>query len=158
MEIVAVAAVSENGVIGSGRKLPWELHKEVERYRERVDDDVVLLGRKTFEMFDDLPGITQLVLSRDEYDPSHATAVHVSTLTEALETARQQSVSVLYVLGGGSVYEACLPYYDQMVLSRVDREYDGDAWFPEFDRSVWRLADETRFEGYTLENWVREGQ
>jgi dihydrofolate reductase len=155
MDIVAVAAVSENGVIGAGEELPWDLPGEVERYRERVAGHTVVLGRKTFEMFEDLPGERQIVLTRSggPYDePSVATA---RSVTDAIELARMAGTPVLYVLGGAGVYDSFLPYYDRMLLSRVDGEYEGDAYFPEFDRSEWEIAAEERCEGYTLESWVR---
>jgi len=155
MEIIAVAAVSENGVIGDGDDLPWHLPHESRRYRERVADDTVVLGRKTFEMFDDLPGARQIVLSRSERSYDAPTAVHAGGVEAAVEQARDRGDSVLYVLGGAGVYAALLPHYDRMLLSRVDGEYDGDARFPDFDRSAWILADETAYEGYTLETWER---
>jgi len=155
MEIIAVAAVSENGVIGSGDDLPWHLPHESRRYRDRVADDTVVLGRRTFEMFDELPGARQIVLSRSERTYDAPTAVHAGSVEAAVELARERGDQTLYVLGGAGIYDAFLPHYDQMLLSRVDGEFDGDAHFPEFDRSAWELVDQERFEGYTLETWVR---
>ena len=155
MEIIAVAAVAENGVIGAGADLPWHLPHESKRYRERVAEDTVVLGRKTFEMFEDLPGARQLVLSRSERSFEAETATHAESVAAAIEIAREAEAPVLYVLGGAGVYEAFLPQYDRMLLSRVDGEYEGDALFPDFDREAWTLADEERFDGYTLETWER---
>jgi len=158
MNIVAVAAVSENGVIGAGAELPWDLPREVARYRERVSGETVVLGRKTFEMFDhdDLPGARQLVLSRGNpaYDVESVTVV--GSVDAAIETARSAGAETLYVLGGAGVYEAFLPESDRMYISRVDGEYGGDARFPDFDREAWTLESEERYEGYTLETWIRE--
>jgi dihydrofolate reductase len=158
MEIVAVAAVSENGVIGDGPTLPWHLPEEVRRYRERVAGEWVALGRKTFEMFDDLPGGRQVVLSRSERTFEAPTATHAASPEAAIGAAREAGAEVLYVLGGSAVYGAFLPHYDRMLLSRVDGEYEGDSYFPEFDRAAWRVADETRYDGYTLEEWVPDGR
>ncbi len=157
MDIVAVAAVSENGVIGAGSELPWDLDNEVAAYRERVAGETVVLGRKTFEMFDhdDLPGARQLVLSRGEPDYDVESATVVGSVEGAIETARSAGAETLYVLGGAGVYEAFLPEYDRMYLSRIDGEYEGDARFPDFDRAAWTLESEERYEGYTLETWVR---
>lgn len=155
MEIIAVAAVAENGVIGAGADLPWHLPHESRRYRERVAEDTVVLGRKTFEMFDELPGARQIVLSRSQHSFDAETATHAESVAAAIEAAREADAPVLYVLGGAGVYEAFLPHYDWMLLSRVDGEYEGDAAFPDFDREAWTLADEERFDGYTLETWER---
>lgn len=154
MEVIAVAAVSENGVIGDGPTLPWHLPDEVRRYRERVADDVVLIGRRTFEMFSDPPGAHQLVLSRTERDFEVPHVTHASGVEDALAIADELGTPVLYVLGGSAVYEALLPHYTRMLISRIEGEYEGDARFPEFDPADWELVSETPFEGYVLEEWV----
>ncbi|WP_181686933.1 dihydrofolate reductase [Halorhabdus salina] len=155
MDIVAVAAVAENGIIGDGPTLPWELPDEVRRYRERVAGETVAIGRRTFEMFDDPPGARQIVLSRAERTHADPAVSHASGVEAAIERASRDGASVLYVLGGAAIYEVFLPYYDRMLLSRVDGTYDGDAAFPEFDTAVWNMTSETRFDGYTLERWER---
>lgn len=153
MEIIAVAAVGENGVIGDGADLPWHLPHESQRYRERVAEDTVALGRKTFEMFEALPGTRQIVLSRSERAFDESTAVHAGDVEDALAIARECQSPILYVLGGAGIYEAFLSYYDRMLLSRIDGEHEGDTSFPDFDRSAWEIVEETRYEGYTLETW-----
>jgi len=155
MQIVSVAAVAENGVIGEGSTLPWHLPHESERYRERVADDVVALGRRTFEMFDDLPGRAQVVLSRTDRDWPQSTAHHASDVESALAVARDLGDGTLYVLGGSAVYELFLDVADRQLLSRVHGEYDGDAHYPAFDEREWSLVDETEYDGYTLEDWQR---
>jgi dihydrofolate reductase len=153
MEVIAVAAVSENGVIGDGRTLPWHLPEEVRRYRERVAGETVVLGRRTFGMFDDLPGERQIVLSRSDRSYESPSVSHAGSPEAAVEVARERGRSKLYVLGGSGVYGAFLPHYDRMLLSRVRGEYEGDARFPAFDRADWKLVDETPYDGYTLEEW-----
>lgn len=65
------------------------------------------------------------------------------------------SDDVVYVLGGGAIYEQFQPRVDRMVLSHVDGAYEGDTRFPAWDESEWRVADETEYEGFTLREWVR---
>ena len=153
METTAVAAVGESGVIGDGPDLPWHLPHESRRYRERVADDTVVLGRRTYELFEDLPGARQIVLSRSERAYDEQTVTAAESPEAAIEVASGRGDEVLYVLGGAGIYEAFLPHYDRMLLSRVDGTYEGDSHFPEFDRSTWVRADETRYDGYTLETW-----
>jgi dihydrofolate reductase len=155
MQVVSVAAVAENGVIGDADRLPWDLPHESERYRERVADDPVVIGRRTFEMFDDLPGRAQVVLSRTDRDWPQPTAHHASGVADALTAARDLDADTLYVLGGSAIYELFLDTADRQLLSRVHGEYDGDAHYPEFDENEWELADETEYDGYTLEDWRR---
>jgi dihydrofolate reductase len=155
VELVAVAAVAENGVIGDGNELPWHLPHESRRYRERVAGEVVALGRRTHDMMaDDPAGGRRIVLSRSErdYDPP---AYHAGGVEEAVGIAVELGADTLYVLGGEGIYRLFLPHLDRMSLSRVHGEYEGDAHYPDFDREEWALARETEHDGYTLEEWVR---
>jgi dihydrofolate reductase len=156
MDIVSVAAVAENGVIGTGDKLPWHLPHESQRYRERVANEPVALGRRTFEMFDDLPGRAQVVLSRTDRDWNHPTAHHASDVDHAIAIAEDLDADTFYVLGGSAIYALFLDVVDRQRISRVHGEYDGDAYYPEFDADEWTLVDETPHDGYTLETWERD--
>jgi dihydrofolate reductase len=155
MDVVCVAAVAENGVIGDGDRLPWHLPHESKRYRERVADDPVAIGRRTYELFDEKPGRVQVVLSRSEHSWDDSTARHASSVEEAISVAEAEGGDVLYVLGGRGIYELFLSAADRQLLSRVHGEYDGDVTYPSFDDADWTLADETDHDGYTLEEWTR---
>ena len=155
MELVSVAAVAENGVIGRDDEIPWSsIPADKEQYRKRVADSPVVLGRRTFEsMIDDLPGSAQIVLSRTERDYDVETAHHAGSVEEATEIAESLDAETVYVLGGGGIYELFQPHLDRMVLSRVPGEYDGDSYYPEFDADEWKLEKETEHERFTLEEW-----
>ena len=157
MELVAVAAVSENGVIGLDGDLPWpSIPADRRQYRARVADAPVVLGRRTFEsMLDDLPGAAQVVMSRTPREYSVETAHHASTVEEATGELASLGAERAYVLGGAEVYALFLPHVDRMLLSRVPGTYHGDAYFPDWDRDEWALRTRQPDEGFTLEEWVR---
>ncbi|MFB6092148.1 MAG: dihydrofolate reductase [Haloquadratum sp.] len=157
MELVAVAALAENRVIGRDGELPWEhLPEDKRQYRQRVSDSPVILGRRTFEsMLDDLPGSHQIVLSRTDREYDVDTAFHAGGVEAAIEIARELDADTVYVLGGEKIYELFEPYYDRMVLSRVPGRYEGDAHFPAWRESEWRLESTSERDGFTLEEWVR---
>jgi dihydrofolate reductase len=157
MELVSVAAVAENGVIGRNGELPWDsIPADRKQYRERVADSPVVLGRKTFEsMRDDLPGSHQIVLSRSERDYDVDTAHHAGSVEEAVEIAASLGAETLYVLGGATIYELFQPHLDRMVLSRIPGEYAGDVRYPEWDEDEWVLVTTSEEAGFTLEEWVR---
>jgi len=157
MELVSVAALAENRVIGRGGELPWpSIEADKRQYRERIADDPVILGRVTFEsMREDLPGSAQVVLSRSRREFDVDTAHDASGVEDAVDVVESLGADRAYVIGGAGIYELFQPHVDRMVLSRVDGEYDGDAYFPEWDRGSWRLADSEAFDRFTLEEWVR---
>jgi dihydrofolate reductase len=159
MELVSVAALAENCVIGRDGELPWaSIPADKRQYRERIADDPVILGRRTFEsMRADLPGRAQIVLSRTERDYDEPTAFHASGVEAATERARELDAETAYVIGGADVYALFQPHLDRMVLSRVPGTYEGDTYYPEWDREAWTLVEETVFDRFTLQEWARVG-
>lgn len=157
MELVSVAAIAENRVIGDDGEIPWEsLPEDKEQYRALVADAPVILGRRTFEsMLDDLPGRSQIVLSREDRAFDVETAYHARNVEEAVEIADSLGAEVAYVLGGAAIYALFQPHLDRMVLSRVPGEYEGDAYYPEWDRKAWTLIEETSYDDFTVEEWRR---
>jgi dihydrofolate reductase len=159
MEIVSVAAVSENGVIGREGELPWpSIPADKQQYRARTADHPVVLGRKTFDsMRDDLPGSAQIVVSRTEQTFDVPTAHYVGGVDEAVAAAEELGADTLYVLGGGAIYELFQPHVDRMVLSRVHGQYEGDSHYPDWDGDEWDLVSTEEYDRFTLEEWVRAG-
>jgi len=160
MELISVAAVAENGVLGDDGELPWEsIPADKRQYRERTADHPVVLGRRTFEsMLDDLPGSEQIVMSRSERSFTVPTAHHAADVAEALDVARSLGADRAHVLGGGAIYDLFQPHVDRMVLSRVHGTYEGDTRYPEWDESAWELVDSEAHDRFTLEEWVRIGE
>lgn len=156
MELVSVAAVADNGVIGDDGSLPWpSIPADKQQYRARVDDDPVILGRRTFDaMRDDLPGSAQIVMSRTLESVDVPTAHVAGDVEEAIDLAAELS-DVAYVLGGEAIYELFQPHVDRMVLSRVPGEYEGDAVYPSWDESEWVLVEETAYDRFTRQEWRR---
>ncbi|WP_435064801.1 dihydrofolate reductase [Halobaculum sp. EA56] len=157
VELVSVAAVADNGVIGDDGELPWSsIPADKEQYRERIANDPVILGRTTFEsMLDDLPGSAQIVVSRSRDSFDVDTARHAADPDEAVAVAESLGADTAYVIGGAAIYDLFQPRVDRMVLSRVHGEYEGDSYFPEWDEADWDLVDSTEYDRFTLEEWVR---
>jgi dihydrofolate reductase len=157
MELVSVAALTDERVIGKEGELPWpSIPADKRQYRARIADAPVILGRRTFEsMLDDLPGSRQIVLSRSERSFDADAAVHAADVAEAVDLASADGSDVAYVIGGGAIYDLFQPHLDRMLLSRVPGSYEGDSFYPAFDESEWVLDSETDYEGFTLEEWVR---
>jgi len=157
MELVSVAALSDNRVIGDGDDIPWEsIPADKQQYRGRIANYPVILGRRTFEMFADPPGQIQIVMSRSDREYDRDTTFHAGSVAEAIDIAAEYGADRAYVIGGAEIYELFQPHLDRMVLSRVPGEYEGDAVYPEWDGAEWTLVEETAYDGFTLEEWVRD--
>ena len=157
VELTSVAAVADNGVIGRDGGLPWpSIPEDRRQYRERIADDPVILGRVTFEsMLDDPPGTAQIVLSRSDQTFDVETAYHAAGVDDAIATVSSLGAERASVIGGGEIYDLFQPAVDRMVLSRVHGEYEGDAYFPEWDAAAWDRVDAEEYDRFTLETWER---
>ncbi|HXU32732.1 MAG TPA: dihydrofolate reductase [Thermoanaerobaculia bacterium] len=146
--IAAVAANRTIGVLRNGKAdVPWHLPEDLRRFKRRTLGHVMVMGRATWESIGGkpLPGRTNLVLTRNP-DLMAPGARIVSTLEAAFDVGREQGDDELFVVGGAVVYAAALPVVDRLDLTLIEREYAGNAFFPEVDWSVWRRIENDRRE------------
>ncbi len=141
MKRIIIAAVSENGVIGNGNALPWEIPEEYKHYLNTVTGQVMIMGRKSWEIFGaDLKSCHNIVITRTPRLDGVETA---DSLEHALDLAERLDRPI-FIGGGESVYAEALHknYIDEMHLSIIKGTYEGDTWFPKFDESRWEIAEE----------------
>jgi dihydrofolate reductase len=144
--LVLIAAVSRNGVLALGGKIPWHLPRDVAHFRARTAGRWLLLGRTTYEQMTGWfqPGHVPVVLTRQIGYAVQGGWV-VSSVREAMALAARQGVDELVVCGGGQVYAAALPEADEIILTKVDTEVSGDAFFPTMTTEDWRVMEEDSF-------------
>ena len=122
--------------------MPWRLPEDLKRFRRLTIGHAVIMGRKTFESIGTpLSGRNNIVISRSR-DWSLSGCVVVHTLEAALaavETAREA-----FVIGGAQIYSLALPHAQRLHMTEIERDFEGDAFFPEFDRSLWREVSRER--------------
>lgn len=156
MELVSVAALAENHVIGIDGEVPWTIPEDRRQYRSRIAENPVIFGRVTFEaMVEDLPGSIQIVMSRSAREYDIPTAVHADSVTDAVEIVDSRGEETAYIIGGAGIFQLFQPHLDRMVLSRIPGEYEGDAFYPEWSSEEWSLDSETSYDDFVLEEWVR---
>jgi dihydrofolate reductase len=158
LELISVAAVAENGAIGREGELPWQsIPADKHQYRTRIADSPVILGRRTFDsMRENLPGTAQIVLSRSRSEFDIESAHHASGVDDAVELAASLDAGQAYVIGGAGVYELFQPVVHRMVLSLIPGEYEGDAFFPEWNHDSWIVVESTAYDEFTLKEWARK--
>lgn len=142
MIVSLIAAVSKNGVIGTGDGgIPWHLPRDSQHFRSYTAGKWMLLGRRTFlEMDGWFKDQTPVVLTR-----SGAFEVpggyRVNSVQEAVELAKDNNAEELVVSGGSQIYQMALPMVDKLVLTEVDAEIAGKVKFPEVDWQCWHLKE-----------------
>lgn len=151
MKVALVAAVAENGVIGSDGEMPWHYPADLRNFKETTMGHPVVMGRKTYQSIEDrlggpLPGRTNVVLSRRDSLDLPEGAVHARALDDAFEAAEaalDPGQETVYVVGGATVYEACLDRADELVVTEIPEAPAGDTHFPEIGRE-WTERDRER--------------
>ena len=141
-DIVIIAAVSDNGVIGRGNALPWRLKSDMKHFRARTMGKPVIMGRKTFATLrQPLIGRTTIVVSRDAAFAAPNIVVAPS-LAAALDVARgdalRRNAGVIFVAGGADIYIQALPLAQRLAITHVHKSAEGDVHFPPIDPAVWR--------------------
>ena len=145
-QIALVVARGRNGVIGREGDLPWRLRSDLQRFKAVTMSKPCLIGRKTWESLPlkPLPGRLNLVLTRDqsyEAEGMAKGALVCGTLDEAIEIARETAeddgVTEICVIGGTALFEAALPRARRLYITEVDAAPNGDAVFPTFDETAW---------------------
>jgi dihydrofolate reductase len=140
--VYLVAAVASNGIIGANGRLPWSLPEDLRHFKRLTLGHPVIMGRRTWESLQGpLPGRDNIVVSgRQGYDaPGAAVAI---SLEAALALCTGETVA--FVIGGNRLFAESLPIADGLVLTEIDKDYPGDTWFPEYDRSRWKETQRER--------------
>jgi len=135
LDVVLIAAVASNGVIGADGELPWHYPEDMEHFKRTTTGHPVVLGRRTFENIVDqldgpLPDRTNVVLSRSLSEWNHDDVQVVASPEAALSRAAKTGSKTVYVAGGATVYEAFLDRADRLLLTELDATYEGDTTFP----------------------------
>ncbi len=136
-----IAAISDNDVIGRANALPWRIPDDLARFKTLTMGHTLIMGRKTYESIGrPLPGRTTVVLTRrkDFAAPGVLVAHDVGDLASLIRDPEA------FVIGGTEVFTLFLPLASKLFITRVHARFDGDAYFPDFDASAWRLVSSER--------------
>ncbi len=156
LEIVVAAA--RNNAIGLKGQIPWHLKEDLQHFKAVTMGHPIVMGRRTFESIGRiLPGRRNILISRTFGRAVDGLEV-VSSLNEAMALVKD---GPLMVTGGARLYAEALPKCAVLHLTRIDRDFEGDTFFPEFNRDEFDLVACERFEseslgcGYTFETLRR---
>ncbi len=130
-----IAAMDRNHLIGNNNQLPWHLPADFAHFKSTTMGKPIVMGRKTYESIGKpLPGRVNIVLSRNP-ETQFEGVVCVNCFEDALVAV--PDAQEIMIIGGSTIYEKLLPQANRMYLTFVDAEFEGDAWFPDFDDNQW---------------------
>jgi dihydrofolate reductase len=180
----AIAAMTEDRVIGIGPRIPWHLPEDFRWFKQCTHGKVVVMGSRTFAgLGRPLPGRTNLVLTRDpagfrsrcpwilpaealtppdqpgggNHDARAATPppTRIGLVTSLEDIELRNDPGEVFICGGAQIYEAALPKCSELLLTRVRQPANGDVLFPAFEGFFHRCEVLRETPDFTLERWVR---
>jgi dihydrofolate reductase len=141
MTISLIAALSRNRVIGRNNDLPWHLPDDMKYFMQTTKGHNVIMGRKNYdsipEKFRPLPNRTNIVVTR-QAGLKLPNCVVVHSLEEAVAIAREAGERELFIIGGAAIYQLGMPLANRLYLTEIDATIDGDTYFPDFQKSLWK--------------------
>ena len=148
LPVSIVVAVADNGVIGRGNALPWDLPDDLQHFKRTTMGRPIVMGRKTFESIGrPLPGRLNIILTRDPSWTALGVSV-ASSIEQAIDLAEGQAfidgADSVMVIGGAEVYRQALPFASRAFVTRVHGHVDGDAFFDLEELAAWREVTRER--------------
>lgn len=153
--LAMIAVMTPNYVLGKEGRLPWKMPEDLEHFRRETTGHAVISGRVTYDSVGKpLPKRRNIIVSRDP--TLHRPGAEVAPdLERAIALARQTDPEP-YIIGGAQIYAEALPLATKMILTYLDDEYEGDAYFPRFDATEWVEEERRRGQRDPLQFvWLR---
>ncbi len=140
MKITIIVAFAENRVIGKDNQLIWRLPNDLKRFKSLTSGNTIVMGRKTFESIGHpLPNRENIVLTRDK-KWTHEGIIVFNTKKDVLDYIK--SKEHIFIIGGAEIYNLFLDDSDELQITYVEDEIDGDTYFPSIDYDRWNLISE----------------
>ena len=157
-EIIGIAAVAANGVIGAGNDIPWRIPADWKRFKALTMGHVLIMGRKTYDSIGRaLPGRTTFVITRDRMWRGNGVQA-VPSVSEALSQALLLNPKIIFVAGGGEIYRAAWDQLTGLEITEVDQHPQGEVSFPNIDPTEWIAINREPHDGYSFVSYRRRSE
>jgi dihydrofolate reductase len=144
MEIVMIAAMSDNNIIGNKGQIPWRISEDFKRFKELTMGYPVIMGRKTYESLPSnvkpLPGRTNIIMSKS-FTQDFGIKVFGDfgkAIVFAKDEAKRLGKERIFVIGGAEIYRMFMPVANKLEITQVNGLFEGDVSFPDIDKDVWK--------------------
>jgi dihydrofolate reductase len=137
-----IVAMDRNRLIGRGNALPWHLPADLKHFKTITMGKPIIMGRKTYESIGKpLPGRRNIVITRNADYQAPGCDV-VTSFEAALKAAG--NVDEIMIIGGTQIFQESFSRAQRIYLTLIDHEFEGDAWFPEYDAKQWKVISEEK--------------
>ena len=139
-----IVAKAKNNIIGKDNKLLWNIPEDLKRFKKLTTGHVIIMGRKTFESIGRvLPNRKHIIFSQNrglKYDDENVEVVHsMLEIKEYIDNDEEN-----FVIGGAMIYNLLMPHVSKMYVTEIDKDFEGDAFFPKINEDIWEVIEEER--------------
>lgn len=158
MKIIIISAVAQNGVIGkSNGEMSWHDKEEFQHFKNTTLGHPIIMGRKTFESLGKplKERLNIVITSKPDYNiPYEGVKIYYS-LTQAVEFTAKLNPEKIFIIGGGEIYKQAIEFADEMIISIMKFEAEGDIFFPEIDLDLWKEVSRDKRDKFDIITYVK---
>ncbi len=159
MKIIIISAVARNGVIGrSNGEMPWYDKEEFQHFKNTTLGFPILMGRVTFETLGKplKNRLNVVITSQPDYSLPFENVKIYRNITDALDSVRKLNPEKIFIIGGGEVYKQAIAFADEMIISVMKFDAEGDVFFPEIDSQIWKELTRDKREQFDIITYVKK--
>ncbi len=136
-----IVAKAKNNVIGKNNKIIWNLPEDLKKFKELTTGHTIIMGRKTFESIGRvLPNRKHIIFSQNpDFKVNDENVEIVHSMLQIQEYIEDDNEN--FVIGGAMIYNLLMPYVKKMYVTQINKEFDGDTFFPRIDEEVWNVVE-----------------
>lgn len=141
--ISLLLAMDKNQLIGKDNDLPWRLPADLAYFKRVTMGHPIIMGRKTYDSIGrPLPGRENIIVTRDtSYKAEGCKVIHsIEDIVKMSEETDQE----LFVIGGAEIFKEILPHSDRLYITEIEEEFEGDTYFPAFDKDEWKIISKEK--------------
>ena len=158
MPFSLIAAVAKNNCIGKNNKIPWNIPEDFQYFKKTTLGKTCLMGQATFESIigylgKPLPGRQTVVVTFDKNFQAPEGVRILYSLDEAWDKLKDEDV---FVCGGASIYRQTINKVDTLYITLIDQEPDGDVFFPEIDKNIWKESWREDHDGFSFVKYTKQ--
>lgn len=159
MKIIIIVAVAENGVIGKANgDLPWQVNEDFQHFKNTTLGYPIVMGRKSFEALGKpLKGRENIVVTHNKklkYDFENVWIFF--SLNSAIDYCKTLNKEKIFITGGGDIYKQAISFVDEMIISHMKFEAEGEVKFPKFDINDWEVISKDEREKFEIVTYSRK--
>ncbi len=159
MRKIIISAVAQNGVIGkSNGEMPWHVKEEFQHFKNTTLGSPIIMGRKTFETLGKpLKGRLNVVVTKNtNYSVEFDDVKIFNKLKECVKYFENEKLEKVFIIGGGEIYKQAMEFVDEMIISYMDFEAEGDVYFPKIDDKIWKVDRKEKRSQFEIVYYVRK--